>query len=296
MTAMMTATMTATMAGWEPLFQRPEDRTHERSVGDWFDRIASRLLNGCRLVVAGQMHRLVEIELYYHGEGHLDVFTHCDPWQQQCGRWYFHRSGGGYRGGSFKGLDVTFGDGAAFGGILLRGLETPEGRLVDGPSLLVDHLLSATAAKDVAALDAKLAGQPAWAADSPLRLEELAAAEQRPVYRSGRVGLSLKKSRGGDGMFRFILQPYRYLTEPRRTAKGKALLVLALHAQGIDADTISRLTGCPRHSVKRYPADYAAGQAEPDFAGYVGVDLKPRDLCRLIGAWHAVHGQPPSSA
>jgi hypothetical protein len=280
---------------WDRLLRRPDSVSNPGNLDDWFNRLASHLLNSCRLSVAGQAHRLVEIEFYYHGDGHADPFTHRDPLQLERGRWYFHRTRGVYRGGSFKGLDLTFGSGGAFGGVLLRGLETPEGKLVDGPSLLADHLLAITGSKSIAALDAAIAGRLAWDAGNPLRLEHTAGDGERPIYRSGRVGLSLKKASQEGEMASFVLRSYRYLTEPRRTAKGKALLVLALHAQGRDADAIHQLTGCPRGSIRRYLVDYEAGRQEADIASFFGIELTPRDLCRLHGTWYAHWGKPPTT-
>jgi len=40
----------------------------------------------------------------------MDPFTHKDPLQQTCGQWYFHKIGAQYKGGTYKGLDLTFGD------------------------------------------------------------------------------------------------------------------------------------------------------------------------------------------
>jgi hypothetical protein len=39
----------------------------------------------------------------------MDPFSHCDAMQQTCAQWYFHKTGGKYRSGTYKGLDVTFG-------------------------------------------------------------------------------------------------------------------------------------------------------------------------------------------
>jgi hypothetical protein len=254
----------------------------------WFDRIAQEVLNGCRLVVARQRYRFTEIEFYYFADIHADSFTHRDPLQREHCRWYFHRTGGVYRSGSFKGMDLTFGDGQAMGGILIRGLETPTGDLVDGPSLLVDHLLDATAAGTVAALDKAIAGRSAWDADNPLRLEAVPPDDPVPVYRCGRVGLSLKRATPERGdMPRFLMRPYRYLTEPRRIKKGKIYLILALHAQGKPMAEIQRVTGTPGGTVARYIKDFEAGSIEADFTPYFGIELGPAELSRLHGVWHA---------
>ena len=141
------------MANWDARLTRPGS-LDEAAAAAWFDRIATRLLRGTHLLVAGTPHRLTEVEFYYFSESHPDPFTHRDPLQRARGRWYFHRTGGTYKGGSFKGIDLTFGDGEAYGGVLIRGLERPDGTLVDGPSLCVDHLLAACGVASVAALDA----------------------------------------------------------------------------------------------------------------------------------------------
>lgn len=256
------------------------------SLCAWFDELARQLLTDCNLLITGQPHRIVEIEFYYHSPDHPDPFTHRDPMQQEFGRWYFHRAGGTYRNGSFKGLDLAIGNVDAHGGILLRGLETPDGKLVDGPSLLVNHLLTVTGTEGIAALDAAINGRLAWDASSPLRLEAVATDDPRRVFRSARVGLSLKRARGNTEMPRFILRPYRYLTEPRRTAKGKLLLVLALYTEGLDVDTIHQLTGCPRRSIVRYLQEFEVGRQEVNFEPYFGVELEPSALCRLYGICH----------
>ncbi len=86
------------------------------------------------------------------------------------------------------------------------------------------------------------------------------------------------------------MRRYRYLSEPRRTAKGKPHMVLALHADGKKTDEIYDLTGCTKSAIQRYLDDYEAGRGEADFASYIGKDLTPKDLCRLHGTWAAHHG------
>jgi hypothetical protein len=270
------------MSAWPTLMRRPSSLP--AGAEDWFTRLAERLLNGSVLMVGNEPHRFVEIEFYYCGEGHPDPFTHRDPIQLETGRWYFHRTGGMYRSGSFKGLDLTFGSGGAFGGMLIRGIEAPDGSLIDGPSLCVDHLLEKTRHQTVASLDDAIDGKVAWDSNNVLFLDEVTS-QHRPLFRSARVGLSLKKAKAATAgeMPRFIMKTYRYLSEPRRTAKGKTYLVLALHALGKTPEEIADLTGCTRSAIQRYVADYEAGQKEKDFSSYFGVDLSPKDLCRLHG-------------
>jgi hypothetical protein len=275
------------MSVWQQLLCAPKDFRDDPSAEDWFDRIATRLLYGSRVSVGKESYRFVEIEFYYCGDLHPDPFTHRDPLQLECGRWYFHRTRGTYRSGSFKGLDLTFGDGEAFGGVLIRGIETSDGTLIDGPSLCVDHLLASAGMKTVAAFDKAIEGRLAWDPENPLSLEARDAEKEEEYVRSARVGLSLKKISVTDGAAKYIMRAYRYLSEPRRTSKGKIHMVLALHARGVDPEKIREITGCPKQSIQRYIDDFEAGRKEKDFAEYVGVDLNPKALCRLYGTWCA---------
>jgi 3-methyladenine DNA glycosylase Mpg len=272
------------MSDWISLLHKPDPSS---ACDEWFTRIAERLLNGSHLVVARQPHRLVEIEIYYWSDAHPDPFAHRDPIQFHVGHWYFHRTHGVYRGGSFKGLDLTFGEGHTSGGVLIRGLETPNGALIDGPSLCVDYLLDATAAGTVAELDRAIGQRLAWKDGNPLRLEATDALDKRSPIRSPRVGLLLKKVTARSDSTRFVMRPYRYLTQPRRTKKGKIHMVLALHAQGVGVEEIHRATNCPRRTIERYRADFEAGRSEADFTPYFGSDLGPAELCRLYGVWCA---------
>jgi hypothetical protein len=276
---------------WKELLLEPATGlTDESAFANWFASIAQRLLCGCRFIVADQPHRFTEIEFYYHGEPHLDVFTHRDPIQKGTGLWYFHRTNGVYRGGSFKGFDLTFGAQSAFGGILIRGIEAENGPLVDGPSLSVDHLLATTGVNGVASLDEAIEGRPAWDRDNPMHLEWLPTLTERPILRTARVGLSLKRLRKSEPPTRFIMRRYRFLSEPKRISKGKQHMVLALHVDGTAPGAIREQTGCTKGALERYIADFEEGKAEASFDSYFGIDLGPKELARLHGLWHLKHG------
>jgi hypothetical protein len=280
---------------WCESLARPAEFTGGSVAGEWFCRIADRLLNSCRLVVGAKPHRLTEIELYYHGPGLEDPFAHCDPVQLHPGRWYFHKSRGQYRGGSFKGVDLSFGGptaaGPAYGGVLFRGLTDDAGVRIDGPSLLVDYILLHADHGSVVTLDAAIGHRVAWDATNPLRLENLPACESRPILRTSRVGLSLRRSRPGGTSLGFLLRPYRFLTEPRNTAKGKPHMVLALLARGESVERIREATGVPPASIRRYAADFEAGKRETDVSRYFGRELGTADLCTLSGMNASSGGQ-----
>jgi len=267
-----------------PLLSKPREA---ENVAAWFERIAATILNGAELLVAGEPYRFAEIEFYYHADGHADPFTHCDPIQNTSGQWYLHRTGTGYRSGSFKGIDLTFGEGS-FGGILIRSVVAPDGSIVNGPSLCVDRLIAKTGVESVAQLDETIGVRDAW---DPGQMQlKPAEPTDRPIHQTARVGLSLKRAQTLVDPERYVLKPYRYLTEPRKIAKGKPHLVLALHAENTPIDEIHRQTGSPRKSIGRYIDDFNTGTAESDFAPYHGTDLSTRDLCRLHGLWHTKYG------
>ena len=252
-------------------------------VGDWMSAIAMRLLAGSVLYVAGIRHRLTEVEVYYHSEDHPDPFTHCDTLQKTCGRWYFHRVGRGYRGGSFKGVDISFGDVDGFGGILIRGIEREEIELIDGPSTTVDHILQLTRSDSVRALDSRIAGRRVWNSTSPLSLA-WTKPKPRIIYRCPRVGLSLRRLTS-ENAIHFLMKSYRFLTEPRRIRKGKSLLALGMHVDAMTPDAIASETGCAIRTVSNYISDFRFGQDHPDMSAFFGQRLTAQQSCRLYGAW-----------
>ncbi len=275
------------MRALDTLGCKPTQMNIETDFDPWIVGLAGFLLNNVDFVVNGASYRFAELETYYHGPGHFDLFSHRDPVQLENGRWYFHRTGGEYRGGSFKGLDFAFGDGTAHFGILIRAMLGADGTVLDGPCVTVDHILERTKAKDVATLDSLIAGRKVWDMTSPICIRENAEPRAATVYRCSRVGLSLKKAKGKEDAPRFVGLPYRFLTEPRAIRKGKPHLVLALHRQGETVGEIVKLTGCPKKTTERYINDFEAGMRIANFDGYIGKDLGTPDLCKLLGIWTA---------
>jgi 3-methyladenine DNA glycosylase Mpg len=216
----------------------------------------------CELVAGGVPLRVVEVERYPAA----DPFAHGHPLQRPADRWYFHRVGAGYRGGSFKGLDVTAGDGVNPEGLLLRAVEHPDGSRTDGPSRLVDRLLRLTGCETVAALDARLGS--VWDETAPVFLRRVGPPAR--VVRSARVGLGLKRFRPEPGhpAVQWLAAPERYLADPRRSRTGRVQLAVA-----------GLVTG-----PERWQRWFADGG---DPADWYGRALSTEGLCRLLG-WAAV--------
>ncbi len=254
-----------------------------------FAALADLTLRRATLYVQGVAHRITEVEFYYRGPGHEDPFTHADPMQAHFGRWYFHRTGASFRGGSFKGLDVALGGPHARGGMLLRGL-APIARsasLIDGPCTVVDHMLALTQAPSISALAARfdLSVDAPDAGASPLYFALGESDDARAVCAGPRVGLTLKRG-GTDARHRFIARGNRFLTEPARIKKGRAHTVVGLHRSGLPIRQIAARTGMREAVVASYVEAYEGGRARSpaEFAG----DLSTRDLCALFGACDAL--------
>jgi hypothetical protein len=272
------------MSSLQKILTKPENLSNE-NFQKWFNNIAQELLNNYSLVAGDENYRLAEIEFYCFTDEHPDNFTHQNKLQKECGRWYFHRLGTEYKNGSFKGLDLTFGDESMYGGILIRSLESSDGTFICGPSLCVDNILKKTNNQNVKQFDEAIANRLVWDSDNPLQLQLASQTRFDKIYSSGRVGLSLKKNKSLE-MASYIVRPYRYLSEPKKVSKGKVYLALALHIRGMSIEEISQITGSPKYTMKNYIDDFNIGCQQEDFLHFLGIDLNTSELCQLHGAFY----------
>ena len=256
-------------------------------VGDeaWIDVFANvaRVLLASRLRVNDRSVDLCEIEFYLHGDDHPDPFVHRDPMQRSFGRWYFHRVGENYRGGTFKGLDITFGSDGYYGGVLIRSLRTPEGCLINGSSLCVDYLPASTGHRSVSSLATMLSRYSVDASISALSLACVDGRDQASIWQTPRVGLSLARAAHCPQMLDYIARPYRFLSDPRGIRKGRVQLVVALHARGVDRQQIVDLVGVPPRTVDAYVSAYEDGRASNTAGPPRDAQSGPVGLCRLYG-------------
>jgi 3-methyladenine DNA glycosylase Mpg len=166
--------------------------------------------------------KIREIEFYYHSNKHPDTFTHCDKEQINSGLWYFHKQNGkSYKGGSFKGLDISCGnDESSYGGILIRSISKDD-EFIEGPCKVVDKILEICNVSSISELVPKL---KEVFEISPLYLSQKKTErkkEEQRIYTSPRVGLSLKKNKN----LLYIMKPYRF-TNSLSIKKYKCLIVL----------------------------------------------------------------------
>ncbi len=208
-----------------------------------FDALAEVVINKYALNVCGHELRLREIEFYVNHPNHPDKYTHSDVDQKRPGCWYFHKTGKSYRGGTYKGLDISIGSNAHFGGILIRSLQDKAtGEVVEGSCLCVDHIIKLCKTK-FAELDgiAKIVEHAQFKEkvmdkSGIIHLEEVSAgAEKFKYYKGPRVGLGAKHPE-------YLNKLYRYVVLPAKMKKGKDTLVAAMLESGMDKREVQRLT------------------------------------------------------
>jgi len=249
-----------------------EKLTNESQFSEWFAQTAEFLMNQCLVYVNKQPHRLAELEFYVFCDTHRDPFPHMNADQLQPASWYFHKHGNSYRGGTYKGLDVTCGGGKSglFGGILIRSLESLVGgattaTLVNGPCKCVDHILQLCGASSIATFveQSLKTDLSCAAAHSPLRIvADDGILRSRVIHRSIRVGLQPTKA-GVDPevQLRMLFQPYRFLIADKRIAKGRPHLVGELLRTGRPRADIAALSFCTPSKIGELIAAFEAGKA-----------------------------------
>lgn len=249
----------------------------------YFARLAAQLLGGTALDIASEPHQLREIEFYLHSDRHADPYVHRAPLQRTSARWYFHRDGRGYRGGSFKGVDLTFGPTTAYGGALVRSLSSPDGTVISGSSLCVDYLLRRTAAGSVVALDAALGEHSVF---EPGRIQLRAAPRTAgpSIWATARVGLNFQRLDRFPEMLEYFPRRYRFLNAPRDIKKGRPQVVVAMHEAGLTTAEISAHTGTPRSTVTTWLQAYDRGRTDDTWQRMLEGSLGSEQLCEVLGA------------
>jgi len=111
-----------------------------KSYEECFKKIAEELFYKYKIVLKDKEGKevesffLTEVEFYYYDKkNHPDPFVHCECYQKKMGI-YLHKSGRG-------GIDLTFGDGENYLGILIRGVEFDDMTYANGPIKVVDAIL-----------------------------------------------------------------------------------------------------------------------------------------------------------
>jgi 3-methyladenine DNA glycosylase Mpg len=179
--------------------------TH-KDIDAQFAKIAAGIFSRTLLKIKSRPYKIMEIEFYYYSKGHPDIFTHSDEIQLKRGCWYFHK-----KEGSFKGLDITFGDGASYGGILLRAIESLDNSVyIEGPSKLVDEILRLHGHKKVRDLLNDELDLCVEIKNNPNAI--------KGIYKGKRIGLKPRKDDSDDT---FINKSYRFCADVSKVKKNR---------------------------------------------------------------------------
>lgn len=175
------------------------------------------LLNEYGLLIADRVYEFCELEVYLNSEEHPDPTVHCHPVQKRYGTWYFHRAsskpGAKYRGGTFKGLDIVFGDESCYFGVLIRSIYSKHTGMITGPCLVVNHILDRY---NVGSIEDLLYGNPDVTMSFTDNFRKLHVipnkAELEQIYRGPRIGLK-------EGPYAEL--PYRFVRRMKLVKKNK---------------------------------------------------------------------------
>jgi 3-methyladenine DNA glycosylase Mpg len=208
-----------------------------------FEALAHQLLNESVLIVNSgatttttlptKHYRLCEIEMYYKNRSdHNDEYVHGHQDQLKHAHFYFHRyHNGTYKAGTYKGMDITFGNENVYFGVLVRSIEDLDtGEFTEGPCRVVNKLLESFQVNNVKELFAthfpslqqisvdnprlQLSSGVTTASQSPI----LSTLTEEKVYRGPRIGLS-------DKFPLFKNRPYRFAIKIKKIRKERNTLV-----------------------------------------------------------------------
>lgn len=210
-------------------------------INNNLDGLAQYLLFETHLVVNCINYRILEIELYICHKDHNDVFTHCHKEQKNMLTWsgsftpvtlkgYFHQMSEkvehSYKGGTYKGMDITCGVNNGYGGILIRSImNETDNTVIEGPCKVVNEILSKTGDDCIKNLIVdKLHNDKSCLNNILLKLEEKHY-NSTDMFCSSRIGLSMKgknieeKQNWLNCNYRFIVLKDNIKKEKRKMVK-----------------------------------------------------------------------------
>ena len=193
------------------------------------NELAKYLLFETHLVINGNNYRMIEIELYICNDLHKDIFTHCHKEQKNMLTWYFHQMSDkdhSYKGGTFKGLDITCGIDNGHGGVLIRSIMNEStNEVIEGPCKVVNEFLMKTKCESIKTLVIdKFNNNLSCIVHDLLKLEEKHY-NVTDLFVSSRIGLSMKgdnieeKTKWLNNNYRFIIFKDNVKKEKKKMVK-----------------------------------------------------------------------------
>ena len=227
-----------------------------KSFDDKFHEFAKYLMTNLSMKIGTDIITIEEVEVYYNSFDHKDEYTHKSKDQLTNTKWYFHQyHNGTYKSGTYKGMDITFGNNKdIYGGVLIRSIEnTTTGEFITGPCNTVNYILKKLNCKEVDDLVTKMDSLDIFNNKNPFYVEvktgQIASVD---IFTGPRVGLSWKYPS-------FLTKEYRYLKQPTKIPKNRASIIGSLHNKNNEPDTIVKLTGLTKSSVKKAIDEFTEG-------------------------------------
>lgn len=200
-------------------------RDHYDLIMERFVEKAKCYLLGTTLVSGNVEYNIVEVEFYECSEEHPDTFTHCHPQQQTSNEWYFHRgskkSDSKYRGGTFKGVDITFSPNKdAFCGMIIRSLQNiSTGETIEGPCRCVNKILEDTKSSSIDELVTKIDLNVETKDDLYVKKKDITL--KKHILCGPRIGLRAKT----EDQKEYVDRHYRFVLDGAKVKKQKKSLV-----------------------------------------------------------------------
>ncbi len=240
-----------------------------------FEKEAEKIING-------NEYRIVECEFYLYSSSHPDLFCHNNEMQLTTDQWYFHRAGTSlqskYKGGTYKGLDITFGDSDSYGGILIRAVQSLEtGQVIEGPCRCVNLILELCDKTSVGDLVSDISLN--IRDQDLLYMKDKDDLQQVTVSSGPRVGLTFKRK--GPEANDYIHANYRFAVA-KLVKKEKWGFVVSAHLAGLSTDGL----GSTKNKCKEYVGYYTEGQQLTDLDDTAKSLKTIKDKCKCYGFLH----------
>lgn len=212
-----------------------QNKASSLDMQDIFYDCANNLMNNYQIKINNKFFDLLEIEFYYYDKKtHPDKYTHRNEMQKHSLQWYLHRFNNSIalKGGTRKGLDITFGTNNTFGGILVRAIRnTINDDEKYGPSLTVDKIMEELTIKDIKILSNLIENQKIN--ETPLRLVPKENVLSKYIYRGPRIHLSPPCMKYYNSYYRFVL-----LDTKTKSILEKEKIAYIAYKMGRDIDEI----------------------------------------------------------
>lgn len=252
---------------------------------EMFDQIAEEILFCSHLVINGSNFKILEIEFYLNNSQHPDIFTHSSKYQKTNFHWYFHRSSEGehsYKGGTYKGLDLTFGSETSHGGILLRSImDEKTNEIIEGPCKVVDKILDVCKSNTIKDLVVERLKNNICANNPVLHIKQDVCRNMGNVFKSPRIGLTLKKKDNFDLRVQYISRLYRYVVYPSKISKGKKMVMAIAFNNLPNLDP--NIFNCTQTKINQVKKETESMKITPiKYCDFSGIDLNDEKRLQLF--------------